>query len=131
MSNMYNNAWETARAVSAIATGSTGKEDKWGVMKTAAGRAAALISQAKDGESLLGELPPELAKFFGGGEDGDASKKLRQAKGRGKGKDTGPSWFCSCGFSNKGTNEVCGGWGPLGCKKPRPRLLAVAGQVTA
>eukprot|EP00434_Breviolum_minutum_P041717 symbB.v1.2.037112.t1/scaffold5388.1/size27657/2 len=30
-------------------------------------------------------------------------------------------WACpSCGFQNKGSNKVCGGTGPLGCKSPKP-----------
>lgn len=52
------------------------------------------------------------------------------AKGAGKGVlkggKNGPpaesgSWQCSCGFNNKPTNDVCGGNGPMGCKKPRPQ----------
>ncbi|CAE7210352.1 ABA2 [Symbiodinium sp. KB8] len=29
------------------------------------------------------------------------------------------AWQCVCGFSNRPTNSVCGGTGPLGCKAPR------------
>jgi len=28
-------------------------------------------------------------------------------------------WQCSCGFSNKASNEMCGGAGPMGCKMPK------------
>lgn len=27
-------------------------------------------------------------------------------------------WFCTCGFRNLATHEVCGGGGPMGCKTP-------------
>jgi hypothetical protein len=29
------------------------------------------------------------------------------------------TWTCPCGFHNKHTNQICGGTGPLGCKRPR------------
>ncbi|CAE7587994.1 SIS8 [Symbiodinium sp. CCMP2456] len=29
-------------------------------------------------------------------------------------------WVCECGFRNRDSNVVCGGFGKLGCKKPRP-----------
>ena len=35
-------------------------------------------------------------------------------------------WLCICGFSNRSTNSVCGGTGPLGCKGPRSSLAAIA-----
>eukprot|EP00928_Gymnodinium_smaydae_P072760 TRINITY_DN56058_c0_g1_i1.p1 TRINITY_DN56058_c0_g1~~TRINITY_DN56058_c0_g1_i1.p1 ORF type:complete len:328 (-),score=29.78 TRINITY_DN56058_c0_g1_i1:92-976(-) len=36
----------------------------------------------------------------------------------------GDQWNCdSCNFKNKGSNQVCGGSGPLGCKKPNPHRL--------
>lgn len=30
-------------------------------------------------------------------------------------------WVCECGFRNRDSNVVCGGFGKLGCKKPRPQ----------
>lgn len=45
------------------------------------------------------------------------------ASGGGKGRASSPyggQWVCgACGFSNKASNEVCGGGGPLGCKAPQ------------
>lgn len=29
-------------------------------------------------------------------------------------------WVCDCGFKNRAVNNVCGGTGPMGCKKERP-----------
>lgn len=29
-------------------------------------------------------------------------------------------WICDCGFKNRAVNRVCGGTGPMGCKKDRP-----------
>lgn len=31
-----------------------------------------------------------------------------------------PWWRCACGFHNRSINDVCGGVGNLGCKRPRP-----------
>jgi hypothetical protein len=39
--------------------------------------------------------------------------------------EDGP-WICSCGFKNKAINAVCGGVGPMGCKKPRPGTTSSA-----
>lgn len=41
------------------------------------------------------------------------------AKGRASSVDGG-QWECPCGFKNRATNDVCGGDGRVGCKKPRP-----------
>lgn len=60
-----------------------------------------------------------------------ASGGYGKAKGKGKGKfdsyspwsggGGGAQWQCSgCGFTNKASNEVCGGTGPMGCKAPQP-----------
>lgn len=33
-------------------------------------------------------------------------------------------WRCSaCAFRNRGSNDVCGGAGPVGCKAPRPDMM--------
>ena len=34
------------------------------------------------------------------------------------------AWQCACGFSNRPTNSVCGGTGPLGCKALRSPVVA-------
>lgn len=28
-------------------------------------------------------------------------------------------WKCACGFTNRDTNDICGGKGPMGCKTPK------------
>ena len=33
---------------------------------------------------------------------------------------TSAIWVCECGWRNRDSNAVCGGFGKLGCKKPRP-----------
>merc|ERR1719263_837506 len=56
----------------------------------------------------------------------DFKGKGKMDKGMGKGKAKGGGkgeWACEeCGFSNKASNEVCGGTGPIGCKAPKPML---------
>eukprot|EP01065_Artemidia_motanka_P016960 TRINITY_DN2051_c2_g2_i2.p1 TRINITY_DN2051_c2_g2~~TRINITY_DN2051_c2_g2_i2.p1 ORF type:complete len:1026 (+),score=307.52 TRINITY_DN2051_c2_g2_i2:132-3080(+) len=40
-------------------------------------------------------------------------------------------WKCGCGFLNSWTNAICGGTGPLGCKRARRTTAVLSGAMTA
>jgi len=65
------------------------------------------------------KAPPGGGGFGGGGKGYAPMPMMLQMPMKGKGGGKGGEWMCSdCGFSNRPSNEVCGGNGPMGCKKP-------------
>lgn len=62
------------------------------------------------GEAEIGQPQPGMDELVGMGA----------AMAAGPGGPFGPQWECACGFKNKITNLICGGNGPMGCKKQKP-----------
>lgn len=51
----------------------------------------------------------------------EAGESTPQSQWGGKRKATQEAWECGkCGFNNRPANDVCGGFGQMGCKAPRP-----------
>eukprot|EP00930_Biecheleria_cincta_P035035 TRINITY_DN24135_c0_g1_i1.p1 TRINITY_DN24135_c0_g1~~TRINITY_DN24135_c0_g1_i1.p1 ORF type:complete len:491 (-),score=94.91 TRINITY_DN24135_c0_g1_i1:5-1477(-) len=108
-----------------------------GLLAAQAAAKAAVQPQASSAAAQASLTHAHMAAMMGGGSStprghtspGQEPPSKRPRTDVDKRRDEGKPWLCACGFQNRPTNLICGGYGDkhLGCKQPRQDLDTLSG----